>query len=372
MKNHSLRRLAGFGFFGISFLSPGSTEKNDWPIDEFNSARILVDLPFTESAFCQESNYPQKLRNTPGTANIIAADPLQQSAIFPEEPVSSPKEDTLSRPARPNIATIRNNTSKKKDGFSSEEQFDSSGILIYTPPVTDDIAANPETTGEVRAGEYNDEFLLPPTEYVDEIKKPVTSRQLQGNIPIITTAAESGLDYYPESLLEDRIDRMYDFAERLGYSTKYALLINLGLKSGKKRFLIIDLEKRSIVNSGLVAHGRGKEKFTLSKKYSNNSGSACSSLGLYKVGGSYNGGFGKSFRLIGLEKTNNNALNRAIVLHSMSCIPDEEIDYPICQSEGCPSVSPGFLLEISKVIKHSTKPILLWAFDPTVDKDFSP
>lgn len=378
MKNPTLLRLAGIGLFGVTFVSPGSIERKDWIIDELSSVQILPGLPFTSSAFCQETNYPKRsdrpavvithLSEVQVSSNDVTVSQSETPALIPEQQEKAapkwqrkPKKHTLEkRPVEPTNLNPTDNRSNYTDSAVIEDEQTTSAhpVLIYEH--------------EEPAIEDKEEFLLPPTEYVDEIKRVPSLSQVKSIIPIINKSPEAGLTDYPHQLLENRIERISRLSIKFGYSSKYAFLINLGLKSGKKRFLIIDLESKSIIASGLVAHGRGKEKFTLNKKYSNIYGSSCSSLGLYKVGSIYKGDFGKSFRLIGLEKTNNNALNRAIVLHSMGCIPDEEIDYPICQSEGCPSVSPGFLETISKTIKSTDKPVLLWAFDPTVDEDFSP
>lgn len=181
--------------------------------------------------------------------------------------------------------------------------------------------------------------------------------------PIITREDEAGADVYPEELLNERIETLSQYARQNNYSTRYAFLVNLGMKSGRKRFFVIDLVNKDIHQSGLVAHGRGMERFTLDRNYSNRPGSRCSSLGFYKVGGAYNGAYGYSFKLFGLEKSNSNAYRRAIVLHSMGCIPDVEIAYPLCQSEGCPSVSPYFLGQLNEIIKESEQPILLYIVD---------
>lgn len=181
--------------------------------------------------------------------------------------------------------------------------------------------------------------------------------------PIITRASETGDDEFAEERLRNRIEEVYRYAKDRNYSTRYAFLINLAMKSGRKRFFVIDLPNRSVHMAGLVAHGRGKERFTLDRNYSNRPGSRCSSLGFYRVGSAYEGAYGYSFKLIGLEKSNSNAYHRAIVLHSMGCIPDVEIDYPLCQSEGCPSVSPYFLGQLNTIIKESDRPVLMWVFD---------
>jgi hypothetical protein len=35
----------------------------------------------------------------------------------------------------------------------------------------------------------------------------------------------------------------------------------------------------------------------------------------------------------------------------------------ICQSDGCPTVSPNFLKELKPIIDKSSKPVLLWIFE---------
>ena len=75
------------------------------------------------------------------------------------------------------------------------------------------------------------------------------------------------------------------------------------------------------------------------------------------------GKFGLAYKLYGLDSTNSKAFERFVVLHAHSCVPNEEIDpEPLCQSWGCPTVSPEFLQELKKYIDASEKPILLWIY----------
>jgi hypothetical protein len=144
-------------------------------------------------------------------------------------------------------------------------------------------------------------------------------------------------------------------------NTEYAFVINMHLPSYKKRFFVYNLKKDSIVASGLVAHGTGSETFKGALVFSNVNDSRCTSLGKYKIGGSYKGMFGFSYKLMGLDSSNNRAFERAIVLHSHACVPEKEIDeYPICFSYGCPMVNPSFLQTLKKYISTQGKtPILL-------------
>jgi hypothetical protein len=186
-----------------------------------------------------------------------------------------------------------------------------------------------------------------------------------------TRQSETGSDDYSWLDLYEKAEQLKAYAKQHKYNTEYGFIIHMGMKSGKKRFFVMDLNTMTIVKRGIVSHGRGAARFTLDKKYSNEKGSNCTSLGIYKIGKSYTGTFGASYKLHGLQESNKNAYERSIVLHTMRCIPDQEIDYPIFQSEGCPSVSTQFLKEISTVINKSSKPVLLWIFDPATENQAS-
>lgn len=153
------------------------------------------------------------------------------------------------------------------------------------------------------------------------------------------------------------------FAAKNGLSTKYCFLIDMSVASGRNRFFVFDLEKNSIILSGLVAHGSCNETFLARPRFSNEPKCGCSSLGKYKVGEFYRGKYGKSYKLYGLDNTNDNAYKRAVVIHAYDCVPDKEI-YPmvLCNSEGCAMVSYNFFDKLSRIINNSDKPILLWVY----------
>jgi hypothetical protein len=179
---------------------------------------------------------------------------------------------------------------------------------------------------------------------------------------------ESGTESYSYFSLFERAEQLKKYAAKNGFNIRYAFLADMGMKSGKKRFFLLDLQSFQILKSGLVAHGKGSEEFATEKKYSNEIGSKCTSLGLYKIGKSFNGEFGTAFKLYGLSPSNNNAYKRAIVLHSLNGIPDDEIGLPITQTEGCPSLSPNFLKAVRPLIENNSKPVLLWLFDSTTEQ----
>ena len=148
------------------------------------------------------------------------------------------------------------------------------------------------------------------------------------------------------------------------YNPVICFFIDMSLESGKSRFFVYDTQNDSILHTALVTHGRCNELWLNGRKYSNEIGSGCTSLGKYKVGKPYYGKFGLAYKLYGLEKTNSNAFNRYVVLHAHECVPEKEVEpYPICQSDGCPTVSPLFIKTLAGIIDNSSKPILLWIYE---------
>jgi hypothetical protein len=144
------------------------------------------------------------------------------------------------------------------------------------------------------------------------------------------------------------------------YNPDIVFLLDMEILSGKNRFFIYDLRRDSIVDRGLVAHGSGSETGVYGKlRFSNEHNSLCTSLGKYAIGKSYQGQFGKAYKLSGLDKSNSNAFARAIVLHKFNTMPYEEQNSPIVNSFGCPMVSVKFYDRLQKHIDTSQKPILL-------------
>ena len=163
--------------------------------------------------------------------------------------------------------------------------------------------------------------------------------------------------------LKNKVAEVKAFVKTNKYNDQVCFLIDMSLPSGQSRFFLYDLKKDTIKNAGVVTHGRCNLQWLEGRKYSNEEGSGCTSLGKYKIGYSYTGRFGLAYKLYGLDKTNSNAFNRYVVLHAHDCVPETEVEDEICQSDGCPTVAPGFLQQLKQIIENSSKPVLLWIFE---------
>ncbi|NOT51860.1 MAG: hypothetical protein HOP10_11360 [Chitinophagaceae bacterium] len=190
-----------------------------------------------------------------------------------------------------------------------------------------------------------------------------SSSDKTGKNPLLKSKIVFVDELLAEKKLQEKVISAKAFVQRKDFNAKNAFFIDMSLPSGKPRFYIYDLEKDSLINTGLVAHGNCFEYWLEGRRYSNVVGSGCTSLGKYKIGNSYVGKWGYSYKLHGLDSSNNNAYERTVVLHSHSCIPESETEDDICQSNGCPTVAPNFFEQLKKIINASRKPILLWIYE---------
>ena len=154
-----------------------------------------------------------------------------------------------------------------------------------------------------------------------------------------------------------------DYITEHGFDEKHCFLLDMQIPSGKNRFFVYNLKEDSVEIAGLVTHGSGIVNNSDTPVFSNAPNSYCTSLGKYKIGKSYYGKFGLAYKLYGLDKTNSKAFDRFVVLHAHECVPINEVSpLPICESWGCPTVSPVFLTKLKSYVDTSSKAILLWIY----------
>ena len=169
------------------------------------------------------------------------------------------------------------------------------------------------------------------------------------------------------SRLQEKADSAAVFCKAKGYNTNFCVLIDMSIPSGKNRLFIWDFQNDTIKHSGLCCHGAGGKSTALKPEFSNVPGSNCTSLGKYKIGiRSYSKwGINVHYKLHGLEKTNDKAFERIVVLHSHTPVPEYEIypnHLPLGWSQGCPVVNNDIMRKIDKMLKESSKAILLWVY----------
>lgn len=155
------------------------------------------------------------------------------------------------------------------------------------------------------------------------------------------------------------------------FNQEYYFLIDMSIHPGKNRFFVYDFNQKKIIDKNLVTHG-SCDKFEENPeqwekaKFDNRVDSHCSMKGKFKIGKrDYSSwGINVKYWLHGLEKSNENAENRVVVLHSWDAVSDKEI-YPQVSplSWGCPAVSNEFMKKLDAKLKQTKKPVLLWIIE---------
>ena len=125
------------------------------------------------------------------------------------------------------------------------------------------------------------------------------------------------------------------------------VIIDYTKPSNEERFYVLDLNRKKLVYSTRVAHSKNSG-LEIPLEFSDDPNSYQSSLGFFLTLGEYNGAYGYSLRLKGLEENiNANAESRAIVIHGGDIVNDEYI-----KKYGFAVLPAALTKEIVNYIKH--------------------
>ncbi|WP_294072345.1 murein L,D-transpeptidase catalytic domain family protein [Sphingomonas sp.] len=121
--------------------------------------------------------------------------------------------------------------------------------------------------------------------------------------------------------------------------------------SSEPRFHVVDM-RSGAVDSYRVCHGRGSDPSHSGyvERFSNDYGSYATSNGTYVTGDYYDGKYGTSLRVRGLDASNSNAEGRAIVIHNAWYAEDDMIPLhgQLGRSEGCFAMSRASQYEVMR------------------------
>jgi hypothetical protein len=164
-------------------------------------------------------------------------------------------------------------------------------------------------------------------------------------------AFETALKGFVKLQLEDKI-----------LNTDYLTVIDMSRSANESRFFVINLSAKRVEHKSVVAHGRNSGG-EFARHFSNEEGSFKTSLGFYRTAETYRGKHGLSLRLDGLEKSNSNARQRAIVIHAADYVSQNFIEKfgRLGRSLGCPSLPKEGYDQIVETIKEGT---LLFIYFP--------
>lgn len=146
-------------------------------------------------------------------------------------------------------------------------------------------------------------------------------------------------------------------------SPEYVVIVNYSAPSTERRFFLINLQSGK-VQSFYTAHGLGSGRSNYATKFSNTKDSRQTSLGIYLTGETYKGSYGQTLRMYGLERSNDQAYIRDIVVHGAWYVGEDFINtidpktgQPFGRlglSWGCPALSLYMASKVIPLIKEGS------------------
>lgn len=145
----------------------------------------------------------------------------------------------------------------------------------------------------------------------------------------------------------------YDARKKALKNKNYLGVVDFTQFSGKNRFYIIDM-RTGAVEAIPVAHGSGSDPNNTGYPtvFSNTPNSNMSSLGLYMTAETYSGKHGLSLRLDGLQSTNSNVRQRAVVVHSANYVRRNA--GKVGRSWGCLAIEEGLKTRLINQLKEGS------------------
>ena len=166
------------------------------------------------------------------------------------------------------------------------------------------------------------------------------------------------------SNLKDKIEQAERYCAEHEMCQEVAVLVDLAQSSRRVRLRVVNPAQGSVLMECLVASGRGRSlKTRLWPQTGDVPDSWLTPVGRCRVGERYEGVFGISYRLDGLDSTNSNVRSRAIVLHPSKDVPERNYSLlPLWCSRGCVVVSPKSMKRLDEILS-AHKDVLLWIYN---------
>ena len=181
---------------------------------------------------------------------------------------------------------------------------------------------------------------------------PASAQRVVRGVPPIKSPGSDAPDSSPRVVRPELFRQALAALQRHGSSIASRdriAIADFAQPSSRPRFHVVDLASGA-TSTFLVAHGSGSDPDHSGwlQRFSNAPNSNASCEGAFLASDYYVGKHGKSQRLVGLDSTNDNALARAIVVHSAWYANEDMIAKHgmLGRSQGCFAVGEAHLAEV--------------------------
>ena len=225
-------------------------------------------------------------------------------------------------------------------------------IFSFTPPSPAIFAFSPDRSFEILGDKDKNSNAASGT----KPKKPVAKISFSKSKKYVYDSLQLESTGLSRKVFEMALHGMEKLKKSNRLHSDILSIADFSKSSTDKRLFVIDLANDELLFYTWVAHGRNSGG-EWARSFSNKPRSKKSSLGFYVTGPAYEGSNGYSLKLLGMEKGfNNNALQRAIVLHGADYVNTDFISSQgyIGRSLGCPAVTTEISGPLINTIKEGS------------------
>jgi len=182
------------------------------------------------------------------------------------------------------------------------------------------------------------------------------------------TAPQPKVDPYFATTLPQYGAEAKEYVAGRNLSQDYCILVDYSIRSGLPRVFLWSFAENKVIYKAHTMHGPGKGSTPENAVLSNVPGSNCSAPGHFKITLESGATLKHSFRLMGLDKENQTAYDRGIMLHGGMLVDvniEKKVKYlPIDKlwCAGCVTTSDEEMYYLESFIKKQPKRMLLWSF----------
>ena len=181
--------------------------------------------------------------------------------------------------------------------------------------------------------------------------------------------ANTNKDIYFKEVFPEYVAEAEQYLAGKELNQDYCILVDYSIPSSQRRVFLWSFKENKIIFKAHTMHGPGGGSTKEHAVLSNEAGSLCSASGHFRITHTEGATIKPSFRLVGLDKENSNAYERAIMLHSCGIVDyslkhkEEYLPVDAGWCSGCITISVDEMSFLKGFIKKHPQNIMIWSFE---------